>query len=101
MSKTYKQVPYNCLRSPKGHKKILAQYVSKEEGTPSVRYGAIPRDPWDDIPFDKQVWIPYNVCENMIRKGWSEERVVRKLMKKFHMSSVVARHIWKMKKKYE
>lgn len=99
MSKTYKRIPYGYFRDPKGHKKYLMERTTKDEGVPALRYRAIPPDPWDDVQFDRQVWIPYQACGNMVRKGLQDDLIIRKLVGKFHITSAQAEKILKWKKR--
>ena len=99
MGKTYKRIPYGCFRDPKGHKKYLMERTDKDEEIPPLRYRAIPPDPWNDVSFDKQVWIPYQACENMVRKRLQDDVIIRKLIRKFHITSAQARKILKWKRR--
>lgn len=98
MGKTYKRIPYGSLRDPKGHRKYLAERMIKDDEAPPLRYGSIPPDPWDDIRVGRQVWIPYRACESMLGQGLSDDMIIKKLMRKFHITSSQAREVLKWKK---
>ena len=68
MSRTLKQMPYHCLRHPKGHKQALVQGAR-----------AVPPDPWDDIPHDKQAWQAWQAARSMVIDGASDKRIIASL----------------------
>ena len=76
MGKTYKKLPQNCVRTPKGRKQAL---INK------ARRGAIPPNSWDDIPYDNHCYVPYNVAYRMQEQGKSQEEIRNSLKKKFKL----------------
>jgi hypothetical protein len=50
-----------------------------------VRNKAIPPNAWDDISYDRQVYLPHKVADGMAAKAESPQNIVRHLMKKFKM----------------
>jgi hypothetical protein len=72
MSRTRKRFPRTMFRCPRGRKQALVA---------GVRKGAIPPDEWDDVPFDKQCWLPMKIAGGMKANGWSDEAVLKRLKK--------------------
>ena len=72
MSRTRKRFPRTMFRCPRGRKQALVA---------GVRKGAVPPDSWDDVQFDKQVWLPLRVAERMRAKGWSDKAILKRLKK--------------------
>jgi len=77
MSRTYKGFPRWQHRSPRGRRRAIIN---------GARKGAIPPDPWEDIQHDPHCWQPYNVARRMAKEGWPRERIVERLVKKWHLS---------------
>lgn len=76
MSRTYKKYTGNCFRSPRGHRQALVAGLRKSK---------VPPNAWDDISFDKTVYMPHRVADGMAAKAESFNDIVRHLMKKFKM----------------
>ena len=76
ISRTYKRYTGNCYRSPRGHKQAVIGGARKR---------AIPPNAWDDISYDKQVYMPMRVADGMAAKAENPQDIVRHLMKKFKM----------------
>jgi len=76
MARTYKKYTGMCYRSPRG--RVQARRAG-------VRKGAVPPDAWDDIAFDKQVYLPYTVAKGLAKEGYSYGYIVRHVQKKFKM----------------
>ena len=76
MSRTYKKYTGNCFRSPRGHRQALVAGLRKRK---------VPPNAWDDISYDKQVYLPYRVADGMAAKAESPQDIVKHLMKKFKM----------------
>ena len=55
-----------------------------------ARHRAIPPDAWEDIHLDPETQIPYKAMRRMRNKGWSKEKAIRRLRKKFKLSTVIA-----------
>lgn len=77
MSRTYKKRPQGYFRGPRGHKRAVIQ---------GARDGAIPPDPWDDKPIDKQAWVYQTVAEQLVKKQVGDEHIIRRLRNKFGLS---------------
>jgi len=89
MSRTYKSFAGH-LRSPRGHRRAkLAK----------VRRGALPPNPWDDVPPCPSTQIPYKVAFALHKKGWEYEKVIKHLKYKYKLKDWEARiiankHYW-------
>lgn len=83
MSRSYKAVlPGRMFRHPKGRRQAIRNEARKR---------AIPPDAWDDICLDDSCYTIENVAVHLHQKGWSEDKIVRHLRKKYGVSSKVAR----------
>ncbi len=85
MSRTYKKHPHGCHRSLHGYHRVLKQSIDDNDGIPSIRKGAIPPDPWDDLPIDRQAWRARRVFDEMLKNGISVEEASLRLLRKFHI----------------
>ena len=54
----------------------------------SIRPGAIPPDPWDDIPRDKLAWQPLRVIDILLNCSWTDEKIIARVSKKFKLSPI-------------
>jgi len=90
MSRTYKKVPRTQHRRMKGRRQAIIK---------GARKGAIPPNVWDDLQFDNQCWLPYNVATRMLKRNMQEELVIKKLKRKFHMHTSEATNIYKTVKR--
>ena len=99
MGKTYKSLPYGYFRSPKGKRRYDSEReiakLDREEMIPSIRHKAIPPDPWDDINCDKAAFAPYKIAGEMKKRGMNRDSVIRKIVKKFHLTHFQAEEIFK------
>jgi len=77
MGKTYKRIPFGCVRSPKGRKQALIN---------EARKGALPPDAYDDKPFDKQCFQTYDIAYDMIKSGMEPNEVIKKLRNKYKLT---------------
>ncbi len=77
MSRTYKHMPTDVVRHPKGKRQALINEVRKK---------AIPPDAWDDLHFDNHCYAAYNATENMIEQGKSKSEIISKIRKKFNLT---------------
>jgi hypothetical protein len=85
MSRTYKKHPYSYSRSPKGKRSVM------QEG--DVRPKAIPPDDWDDLQFDKQVFLAEKVAKGLWNNCYGEEDAIRHLRDKFKLEMRMAEKI--------
>lgn len=69
MSKTFRKIPRSYYRRPKRN--------NARKDDEWTRRKAIPPNPWNDISFNKEVYIPYTIAERMIEKGKSLEDVAK------------------------
>ena len=76
MSRTYKRYTGGCFRSPRGHRQALVA---------GVRASKVPPSAWDDVSFDKTVFLPHIVAAGLAAKAVNPQDIVRHLMKKFKM----------------
>jgi hypothetical protein len=77
MSRTWKRYTGSCFRSPRGHRQALVAGVRKR---------AIPPDSWEDVSFDKQVFLPQRVADALAsKKGMSYNDIVQHVMRKFKL----------------
>lgn len=74
MGKTYKQMPRRMFRHPKYHRQ------AKQQGARHV-----PPNPYEDIPFDEQVWMPRRMAHRLIQQGYAAEEAAHKLEAKFKL----------------
>ena len=86
MSKTYRRFPIGCFRDPRGRRQAIIN---------EVRYGAIPPDPWDDVPHSPESLFPWRVTQMMKDKGLTKEVARRKLTRKFHLASWQITYLFK------
>jgi len=76
MARTYKRYPPFYFRSPRGHRQARRAGLRKSKTPP---------DAWEDVPFDRQVWLPYKVAKGLAKKGISYQDIVRHVQLKFKM----------------
>jgi len=84
MSRTYRACPDNCVRSPRGRRRAIIQ---------GARPGAIPPDPWDDVPINNECWMPQKVARKYLAYGMLPQRVAEMIGKRFHIDIARAKDI--------
>ncbi len=85
MSRTYKHMPTEVVRRPKGRKQALINEARKK---------AIPPDAWDDLHFDNHCYAVYNAAENMLEQGKSKSEIISKIRKKFNLTFYEASSVY-------
>jgi hypothetical protein len=81
MSRTYRSTTYHWLRRPKG--RINAKRNN-------ARAGAVPPDPWDDIPHGKECGMPFNIALKLAKRGMKRQEAVERISRKFHLAKHAA-----------
>ena len=76
MARTYKRYPVYYYRSPRGHLRARRAGLRKSKTPP---------DSWEDVPFDRQCWLPYKVAGGLAKKGFSYLEIVHHVQRKFKM----------------
>jgi len=84
MGKTYKHTPSGMHRNPKGRKQALIE--KDKHSDVKIRHKSIPPDAWDDLPYDSQVYRPFNAAEHMIEQGMEPDEITQKLCRKFKLT---------------
>ena len=74
MSRTYKYRQRYWYRRVRGRKRALLNNARKK---------SIPPDPWDDIPVDNQCSVAEKVALGLHKKGWSNEKIAKRISWKF------------------
>lgn len=90
MGKTYKKLPQSTMRRPRGWKQAKIN---------NARHKSIPPNAWEDLPHDDHCYVPYNVAEQMVMRGYNKEKITTKLKSKFNLSHREAKDIadWAIK----
>lgn len=88
MSRTYKYAT-GIYRGMRGHAPAVRRKLTREErdeGIPAERKKAIPPDPYEDIRYDNQCNMPYRAAERMKKQGFSREKAIHRIKRKFRIS---------------
>lgn len=76
MSRSYKKLPPNIHREPKGHKNAVINECR-----------AIPPDAWEDINHDSACYLPFKAAKRMAKQGISAPTIVKKIQFKFCLTT--------------
>jgi len=74
MSRTKRRLPYSYLRKMKGHKAALVR---------EDRMGAVPPDPWEDVTFSHECYLPWTVAWRMSKDGHDVDEIAKTMNKTF------------------
>lgn len=82
MGNTYRTIPSSYFRSPRGRIQALRRGDR-----------AVPPDPWEDIRFNGEVYLPWRVARRLLEEGRGPEEVVAILRRRFRVPGWKAREI--------
>ena len=81
MSRSYKSLPYNWGRNPRGYRQAMVN---------DVRKGAIPPSPWDDPAIDRQTRLVFRMIGSLKVAGCDRDEIIRRVRARYGFTQLQA-----------